>query len=124
MSPKLHRRTPSSAHTYRLLIFKEPANSSAFAALSKRCVRSAKKRNYAGLCEVRQAFRRLFFYPPALSGCFAHQLQSQLLWGTFFSPSSACFTLFPGPISLPNWQSRTLLRLFMAFLKTAFVREA
>ena len=31
---------------------------------------------------------------------------------------------FPAPISLLNWHSRTLLRLFMAFLKTAFVREA
>ena len=37
MSPKLHRRTPSSAHTYRLLIFKEPQNSLAFALLSVAC---------------------------------------------------------------------------------------
>ncbi len=122
MSPKLHRRTPSSAHTYRLLIFKEPANSSAFAALSNRFVRSAKKRNYAGLSEFRQAFCRLFFYPPALSGCFAHQPQSQLLWGTFFFPSSVCCTLFSDPISPPNWHSRTVLRPFMAFLKTVFLR--
>jgi hypothetical protein len=33
MTPKLHRRTPSSAHTYRLLIFKEPA----IHRLSPRC---------------------------------------------------------------------------------------
>ena len=33
MSPKLHRRTPPSAHTYRLLIFKELQNSLAFALL-------------------------------------------------------------------------------------------
>ena len=37
MSPKLHRRTPSSAHTYRLLIFKELQNSLAFALLSLTC---------------------------------------------------------------------------------------
>ncbi len=37
MSPKLHRRTPSSAHTYRLLIFKELQNSLAFALLFVAC---------------------------------------------------------------------------------------
>jgi len=48
MSPKLHRRTPSSAHTYRLLIFKELANSLACAALSKRYVRSSKEAKLCG----------------------------------------------------------------------------
>ena len=37
MLPKLHRRTPPSAHTYRLLIFKELQNSLAFALLSIVC---------------------------------------------------------------------------------------
>jgi hypothetical protein len=48
MSPKLHRRTPSSAHTYRLLIFKELANLLACAVLSKRCVRSSKEAELCG----------------------------------------------------------------------------
>jgi len=52
MLPKLHRRTPSSAHTYRLLIFKELLEQifvgfRLFLRLQSVLFATAKKRNYA-----------------------------------------------------------------------------
>jgi hypothetical protein len=50
--PKHHRRTPSSAHTYRLLIVKEPLEQvfvgfRQFLCLQSVLFATAKKRNYA-----------------------------------------------------------------------------
>jgi hypothetical protein len=52
MLPKHHRRTPSSAHTYRLLIFKELLEQIFVGFRPILCVQivlfaTAKKRNYA-----------------------------------------------------------------------------
>jgi len=56
---KQHRRTPSSAHTYRLLIVKEPACTPRFTgircAIESFCSSAAKKRNYVLFQETRQA---------------------------------------------------------------------
>ena len=79
MSPKLHRRTPPSAHTYRLLIFKELQNSlsfrSAFRRLQIVLFAAAKKRNYVSFCDFRQAFRFNFFSFALLSNRFVRQQQ-------------------------------------------------
>ena len=49
MSPKLHRRTPPSAHTYRLLIFKELQNSLAFAVLFTACKSFCLRKQRSGI---------------------------------------------------------------------------
>jgi hypothetical protein len=58
--PKHHRRTPSSAHTYRLLIVKELIEQvfvgfRLFLCLPSVLFATAKKRNYAAFLELRQA---------------------------------------------------------------------
>ena len=64
MAPKHLRRTPSSAHTYRLLIVKEPARTPRFTgirrAIESFCSSAAKKRNYVLFQETRQAISRNF----------------------------------------------------------------
>jgi hypothetical protein len=66
MLPKLHRRTPSSAHTYRLLIFKELLEQifvgfRLFLRLQSVLFATAKKRNYAAFSALRQAACFLLF---------------------------------------------------------------
>ena len=88
---KQHRRTPSSAHTYRLLIVKEPACTPRFTgircAIESFCSSAAKKRNYVLFQETRQAiFRTSLNFTSCLlllPRRFARQLQSQLLCGAF-----------------------------------------
>ena len=58
--PKHHRRTPSSAHTYRLLIVKELIEQVFVGFRLFPCMKSvlfatAKKRNYAAFSKLRQA---------------------------------------------------------------------
>ena len=69
MLPKHHRRTPSSAHTYRLLIFKELVEQifvgfRLFLCLQIVLFATAKKRNYAAFSELRQAACIYFLHSP------------------------------------------------------------
>ena len=64
--PKQHRRTPSSAHTYRLLIVKEHIEQvfvgfRLFPCMQSVLFATAKKRNYAAFSALRQAACFLLF---------------------------------------------------------------
>jgi hypothetical protein len=124
MSPKLHRRTPSSAHTYRLLIFKELANLLACAVLSKRCVHSSKEAELCGTFRTSSSIASTgSFIPLRLLGCFARQTQSQLLWRPSCFPSSALLGAFPDSLhNSADYPTRAIIS--DRFVNTLIAREA
>jgi hypothetical protein len=72
MLPKLHRRTPSSAHTYRLLIFKELIRTSIRwlspdSSVTKRFVCNSKEAELCGLFITSSSGLLLTFYSPPKS---------------------------------------------------------
>jgi hypothetical protein len=69
MLPKHHRRTPSSAHTYRLLIFKELIRTSIrwlspVSSVAKRFVCNSKEAELCGLFVTSSSGLLITFYSP------------------------------------------------------------
>ena len=125
MLPKLHRRTPPSAHTYRLLIFKELQNSLAFALLSIVCKSLCLRQQRSGIMICFAISVKPFSLAIlALSCCrialFTVSKEARLCAASRFSSSAALTATASHPADealCPSTEEPAIMRCFRLLVK-------